>query len=268
MSSILKIAGYIILFFSLHSCEKVIDFELKATDPIIVVEGIVSSNDSIASVNLSWSEDFYSTSAYKAIDQALVAVINESGEIYELNQTFPGTYQTNELPIEQNTEYRLLVNFGNKTYSAASHMPYVTPIDSIFYTYSAETLFAPEGYRAWIVFTDPETKGNCYRLQLFVNEERKTDGVFYLWDDKESNGVSVNFIFYMNSLDFNDQFNAELWAIDRPTYDYLKSLQAITSDPQGAQPSAPANPENNITNEALGYFTAVAVSHSKTLLIK
>jgi len=263
---------YIVSFFTgmcvFPSCEKVIDIELHATDPMVVVEGMISSSDSTALVNLSWSQDFYSTQGFDVIDKAQVGIINHLEEMYELTQITPGVYIKKELPITFNSEYRLWVIFGDKQYSASSQMPYKTPIDSVFYSYSTETLFADEGYRAWVIFRDPDTTGNCYRLHLYVDNERITDGIYYLWNDDESNGGLVTYIYYMNSLKNNVQFYVELLAIDRVTYEYLKSIQSIATISRGAQPAAPTNPENNISDEALGYFTATAVSRSKTLLIK
>ena len=61
------------------------------------------------------------------------------------------------------------------------------------------------------------------------------------------------------------EFRIELLSLDKQTYEYYRTLQDLLfSNPIFG--STPANPENNLSNGALGYFGAYAVS-LRTLII-
>lgn len=265
LKAIIPISFIISLLFT--SCEKTIDFDLKKTEPQLVIEGLVKSSNNMATLNLSWSEDYYSTSGFVAVSNADAEISWGNGKYAVLDETTSGVYTADNIDIDEGQEYSLSVETDGKWHYASSVMPVATEIDSVFFMYSDKTLFAPEGFRVWAMFTDPGERGNYFRLQLFVNDEPVTNGIIYLWDDNETNGAVVQYIFYRNSLAVSDRFRVELWAIDKDTYNYYLALQALITDNQELQPAAPANPENNISDEVLGYFSAVAVYSSNTVQI-
>ena len=62
-----------------------------------------------------------------------------------------------------------------------------------------------------------------------------------------------------------DTVVVELQNLDQATYDYYRTLYPILGGGFGA--SNPANPETNITNDALGYFGACTICRD-TIIIK
>jgi hypothetical protein len=55
--------------------------------------------------------------------------------------------------------------------------------------------------------------------------------------------------------------------IDKATYDYFYTLRDVLSSDQAATSLAPANPNTNLTNGSLGYFSAYTVD-TKTIILR
>ncbi len=259
---------FLLLFATVFtSCEKVIDFPLKNTPPKPVIDARINSLQHTATVTFTQSEGYYDTTFFPAVTGAAVAVTDDAGNRFVLEEYAPGFYQSMNLPVAEKTYWHLSVSHNGETYEADSYMPAPVLLDSVYYVYSSESLFAPEGYRVWATFTDPPGEENYYRLKLFVNGKDVTNGIIYLWSDTGSDGAHVQFIFYRHALSKGDRFRVELWAIDEAAYDYLFALQNTISGNENASLAAPANPENNLSGDALGYFTATAVSTSEEVVI-
>ena len=56
-----------------------------------------------------------------------------------------------------------------------------------------------------------------------------------------------------------DTIKVELICIDQGTYNYLDQLSEVSGGGPSFGSSAPANPQNNFSNGAMGYFTAQAI---------
>ncbi len=249
------------------SCEKVIDFPLKDTPPKTVIEAVINSLDHSATLYLTQSDNYYDTSGFTGLSGAIASIQNSNGVEYVLESLNPGVYRATNIPVEEDSQYKLSVELQGNKYDAVSYLPESVPVDSVYYRYSNESLFAPEGYRVWANFTDPANQTNYYRLKLYVNGIDVTSGVIYLWSDATADGSQVEYIFYRHALQPGDQFRVELWSIDKTTYDYLFALQNTVTGNQNASLAAPANPENNISGDVLGYFTAAAVTSGDKVTI-
>jgi len=193
-----------ILFFLLPvllgSCEKVIDFDLKETPSLPVAEVVINSLQHTSSMKLSYSDAYYDTTGFTPISHAEAVIETESGESFMLDEITPGYYLNTQIPIAQGEKYHLKLNLQGEEHTAVAELPAPVAIDSVYYTYSEATLFAPEGNRVWAVFRDPPGQENYYRLKLYVNDEPATNGIIYLWSDANADGSVVQFIFYRHAL--------------------------------------------------------------------
>ena len=69
----------------------------------------------------------------------------------------------------------------------------------------------------------------------------------------------------VSSAEAGSNYRVELLSLDKQTYGYFRTLEDLLYiNPLFG--STPANPNNNLSNGALGYFGAYAVS-SKTIII-
>ncbi len=243
-----------IFSISLISCEKEIDIDLNEAEQKIVIEGIVSNQEGKSFVKLTKSIPFDESSVYPTVSGATVVVeetFNGLVTTYNLVEESAGRYSNNNLIGHSGASYQLSVIAEGNTYEASSTMP--TEVGII--DYFVEEFFADQ-YFPNVVFLDPAEESNNYRFKLWINGE-VVESIF-LQDDTFSDGTINTSILGdgENDVAIGDTIDIELRAIDRATYDYFFALSQNVSE----QTAAPANPITNISNGALGYFSAEASS--------
>jgi hypothetical protein len=111
-------------------------------------------------------------------------------------------------------------------------------------------------------FKDPPEK-NFYRVKVFKNDSINTEN-YRLYDDQYTNGEETE-LRVVGRVVAGSAYRIELESLDDKTYGYYRTL----SDLLFTNPffgSTPANPNNNLSNGALGYFGTYAVS-SRTMSI-
>ncbi|GEM_PF-274136 len=262
--AIAALHAIIIVLFT--SCEKVIDFELKDTAPVMVIESVANAQNGTITAKLSYSGDYYSASDFQPVTGATVKTdINGSAETI-LNEISPGEFQAQTPEAGVGDIFNFVVKIDGAEYSASSEVHRSVGVDSVFFIYSAETVFAPEGYRAMVVFRDPQGKGDFYRIQMYVNGAPATEGMIYLYNDNTTDGEPVSYNLYRNSLNVGDRIRVEIWTFDKQVYDYYSGLEKLISDYPASMQISPANPASNISGGVLGYFAAVNVSSSQEVV--
>jgi hypothetical protein len=103
--------------------------------------------------------------------------------------------------------------------------------------------------------------GNYYRNIEYVNGERV--GAF-LYDDAFADGL-VNgqpLLNFTTVLERGDTVDVEFQCIDPATYLYFYSMEQTANN----NTAAPANPESNFNNDALGYFSAHTYAKRRIIL--
>ena len=64
-----------------------------------------------------------------------------------------------------------------------------------------------------------------------------------------------------------DTITVELLSIDRATYDYFNTLRDVLSSDRSPTSLSPTNPNTNLSNGSLGYFSAYTID-VKTIILK
>jgi hypothetical protein len=111
-------------------------------------------------------------------------------------------------------------------------------------------------YEIHCFFKDPPEK-NFYRIKVFKNDSINTEN-YRLYDDQYTNGEETE-LRAAGRVAAGSTYRIELESLDDKTYGYYRTL----SDLLFTNPffgSTPANPNNNLSNGALGYFGTYAVS--------
>jgi Domain of unknown function (DUF4249) len=243
-----KYISIAILIFTITSCEKVINVDLKNADPKLVIEGVVDNSGKPAKVVLSKSVAFSINNIYPAVSGATVKVIDNLGNSYTLSENPLGTYTNATLIGVPGRTYNMTVQAEGKTYTASSRMPLQVNLDSVFQekiTITKPIVFASA------LFVDPVGFGNYYNFIQTVNGKRSKN-IYAIDDIYQDGGIVINQLFDQdNSLKPGDKVKIEMQCINKLTYRYLVGLQDLQFNN-----SVPANPDNNITNNALGFFSA------------
>lgn len=235
--------------FALTSCQKVIDIDLNSKDPQIVIEGNISDQPGPYVVHITQTVNFSESNIFPAVTGAIVTITDNLNNAETLTEMSPGVYQTSTLQGVPGRTYHLTVIANNKTYTAESTMPALVTLDSLLL--EPNTSFGP-AYYIIPLFQDPPGTGNRYRCIETINHERVKDN--FLYDDVLSDGLMNGqpILNFTDSLASGDSVAVELQTLDKPIYLYFFSLEQTTS----GQTGAPANPTSNISNGALGYFSA------------
>jgi len=258
----------IILFCStvFIACEKVIDVDLNEAHPEIVIEANVSKNPLVSRVKISKTASFFGNSSIGKIDGAIVVVENESGKQYIFDEVEKGTYEAPDLIPLENMEYKLRVEVENKSYEANSELPRLVPIDTLKYYFDDGFAFLEEGYVVQTVFTDPADTDNFYRIKVFNGDSIRSEFKdIILFDDRLIEGKQVEISLRGYVFDANDTVSVQLITLDKGAYEYYKTFQELINVNPGT--AAPANPTSNLSNGALGYFSAWT-SDIKTVVIE
>jgi hypothetical protein len=237
------------------SCEEVIELDFNDSNTRVVIEANLTDQPNGSVVKISETIDFDQPNVFPTIDNAVVTITDDDGDVFNLTNTGSGSYQNSDLIGEYNKTYFLKVVVNSKTYEASSTMPNPVNVDSLAITeiafFGASTKFLD------VFLQDPVEEENYYKFIPYVNSEKYFN--IEVLDDQFTNGQPVDYgIFFQDyELQVGDSVGLEVWHTDKKIYDYFDSLADIIDG--GSQSAAPANPNTNLSNGALGYFSAHAV---------
>jgi len=252
----------IIAIFTLFACKKVISLDLSTAPSTIVIEGNVTNDTDYFQVNITKTVGFYQSNTFPTISGAIVKIIDSTvGTSDSLIETQAGVYTTTKkrIGIIGHT-YLLDVIAGGKEYKSSSTMPKIVPLDSI--SFLTTTVFGRFNTNAVVNFQDPQGVSNYYNfIETFRNIPPKQ---IHVIDDRISDGRYISRqIFNDSTLNHKDTVDIEMQCIDKNVFKYLEELSG--QDATNGQPTSPADPTSNITNGALGYFSAHTIQRKRAV---
>ena len=259
----LNINLYILLIFIVGStsCTEIIRMDINDSDPQIVVEASIGQGE-YARVVLTESVNLYSQDEFPGITGAIVKLTDNEGNTETLTPTNPGVYVSTELIGKAGRTYYLDIEKEEKSIIATSTIPSFVPID----TFRVVNSIYPGGgpavlpnqtadfYEVYVTYNDPVNESNYYRIVLYVNDIPQNRN--YINDDRLTNGNRVEnlLVVYNPELKQGDKIMVEMMCIDKPVYEYFKSMGSSSSGPSNS--SSPANPYTNLNGTILGFFSA------------
>jgi hypothetical protein len=244
-----------ILALCLYACTKTVHLNLDIAAPQVVIQGEVT-NDTAGpyTVRITRSVSFYSLNSFPAVSGASVKITDNWGNIDSLVETSPGIYSTHFLQGQPGNTYNLSVLLQDTLYTASSTMPQPVKLDSV--TFNHQNIFGDKGIYAIANYQDPPEMGNYYQFVEYLNGKLMNKDVF-VFSDRLTNDRYVTRTLRNDStyLQPGDSLEVRMYCIDKPVYDYFFQLEQSGSG-NGGNTAAPANPTSNISNGALGYFSA------------
>lgn len=249
-----------VLALLLFGCEKVIDIKIPGNEPVLVIEGFIEE-DSLCVVQLSTTIDIFDGQIPPFMENAVVTIRDDQGNQETLLYDFAGRYLGMALRGQVGRTYTLSVSLDGKDYEASSSLLPVVPIDSISVEEVDNSVFFPTDFKnVRLHYTDPSATKNSYLAKfIYAPNPNNDDAVFlerqYLLNDDNKNGLANAVYLFTEPVESNDVIIAELRSIDQAVFDYYFSIEdALTGN--SFTTAAPANPKNNWSNGALGYFGA------------
>ena len=234
----------------LSSCEKVIDLELKDSEPVIVISAEINDQLENQYVRISNTYAFTEPNRANAVTGARVIVTSQTGSVINYSEITPGVYQSPRFRGRTGFKYKLDVTVNGKKFSAESTMPEKVFLDSLNFRELA--FFGRRSTYLVANFKDPQGIQNQYRYVMSVKSKVVEDVVS---EDRFNDGNEVaNTIFHdLDDLESGDALELDLQCIDRNVYRYHYAFSQNLGE--GGPPVAPANPPSNISNGALGIFS-------------
>jgi hypothetical protein len=260
-----NIISILIIALIFTSCEKTVDLKYKSNQSKIIIEGNITNEPAPYFVKITKSVSLSATGNYPTIDNAVVTINDNTGNNETLTPQGNGMYRTNTITGVIGRTYTLTVNAENQTYTAQSTMQQQVPFDSIK---AEQTTFGGDvEYNIIPIYTDPIAKGNNYRFELTVNN--KLINQHFVQNDDVTNGVTntVRLEIDDNTLKIKsgDSIAIKMQCIDKNVSLYYTTL-ALMGDSGPSGGTTPNNPPSNISNGALGVFSAYTV-RKKTIVL-
>lgn len=254
----------IISLFLLISCEKEIDLDLEDRSGNIVIEGNITNQPGPYYVIITKSVAFTENNTYPVVSNAVVVLSDNSGQTETLKYVAEGFYETITFTTSPGKTYTLKISAEGKEYTAKSTMPEPVLLDDL-----QQDSFMVGGelsYTLLPIFTDPSFLGNRYLFSYQVNDSEK---IFEAFSDNVNNGLVNQRPLLLPNDDEDgeavktkagDTIYVEMQCIDTNVYTYFTSLLQIIDGGGPGGGITPSNPPSNISNGALGYFSAHTVS--------
>jgi hypothetical protein len=255
MKNIVSITFIALLF---GSCEKVVDLDYRGNQSKIILEGNITNEAGPYFVKITKSIDLSETGNYPTVDNAMVTISDDAGNNEILTPQGNGVYQTTTISGVAGRTYTLTVEAEGQTYTAQSTMPPLVPFDSIKI---AEITIGNDIERNLIpIYKDPIAKGNEYRFVLSVNNTLINQHL--IQNDEIKNGLVNTLRLEINDDDLKlkpgDLVTIKMQCIDSNVALYYTTLALIADSGPGGG-TTPNNPPSNISNGALGVFSAHTV---------
>lgn len=267
------VSWFLLLIF--FSCTERIEIQTDKDFTRLVVDGSITTERKAHTVVLSATTDYFSDEPMTKISGAAIS-LSDGEKVYFLSERSPGIYSTDpDLSGIAGHRYKLTIRLatpvgGFSDYTATSTLNPTPRLDSIslhfFPGYSVKGMWEVRGY-----MKDPPDM-NFYRFMVSRNGEMITDTLkeWFVTDDRFFNGKyvmggTVAFLHqhrHGEALVSGDRVTIEMDAISK---EYANFIQEAQSEMRGSYPlftGPPANVKGNISNGAIGFFSAYSISRA------
>lgn len=249
----------IALALTLVSCEDLIDLDLNAANPKIVIDADLNDLSDHQVIRVSRSVNFNSPISSEPVTGAVILVKDNDGHSFPFEDRGNGEYRRPNFKPRINMTYSLTVDVDGELFTSSTKMLPFVPVDSL--AIKEETRFDETYYSVVLKFYDPADSPNYFKYAVSINGEPFKFAAAL--SDKFNDGLYVghDLTDRDNSLALGDSVIVRRQCVTKEVYSYWNQIQML--NPGSA---APANPTSNISNGALGYFS-VSSAHDYAVRI-
>ncbi len=275
-----KIYIGILLSITLFSCTEKYDVDLvDGASNRLVVEGSITSEFKIHQVTLSRTGAYFRNEPAVRELNATVTITDGDTVINLFDEQNDGVYLTDkEIAGKPGNTYTLNVTLSNgEVYTAIEFMKPILPMDSMNYQYKKSDFPFDENYyyNFLIYFQEPPAEGDYYQWELFLDNEHISDTLRTktIESDELYNGSYIaDLAIYQIPAYKIEQDTVfallQMLSISKEKYDYCRAILLETDYSGGGFGGPPSNVPSNISNGALGFFSASAVSEIEMTIYK
>jgi hypothetical protein len=234
-------------------------------------------------VELKRSADYFANKPAEGVSGAIVEIsYDDESIILEENSDQPGVYETpGDFFGQPGTTYELKISNVDidedgiaEDYSASSYMPEINEADSITLKYTSNSFFSGWEIQVWTY--DPAEIRNFYVFKALVNNILVTDTLTELviqnddlFNGNYTYGITSQFLIDSKPDERLEPGDTVTFEANSITEDYYNFLIEAQSESFGQNPlfsGPPANISSNVSNGALGFFTAYSLTRSSRIV--
>lgn len=266
-----KIIAILFAAFVFTACEKIVDIEIPSEETRIVIESEIYNVKDLWKVRLSLNQPYFDQDSVDYVSSASVFITELGGDTVFLNYTDTGMYvSTDSHQCIVGHLYELSVAYNGQVYTATEELQNAFPIDQLLsFFLPPDVSFFTSGNYVFLQGQSDSTKNNFYIFKTYRNDTLKSTDL----DDDGFGSVSLlNSNFNVNDIpgelernnlprpilfDVNegDTIRVEQFVVTEEYYKFRADLNAQQNRSGTPFDPPPANPNNNISNGGLGYFT-------------
>ena len=255
------------LFFS--ACQETIQLDLSEIEPQIVIEGLITNSD-LNFIKVTKSRSFYESGQAEGVENATVTVSFNSVEyVFEHNPENDAALKGVYAPPAGFTPtvgfvYELSVIVDGREYGSQEEMMPVTLIDSLTVEVNLDELEDPEEegrvFEVFFFAQEPQDRIDHYLFKFYRNDTLYKDAEedIYFAED-ELLGEEIDNLPIAGFYAIDDTVKVEMYSITRDAFVYYSDVFNLINSDGGMFSPPPANPRNNLSNGALGYFQVSAM---------
>ncbi len=268
----------------LISCDEVINLDIDDSEEQVVIEGLITNSD-LNFIKVSRSRAFYASGPAEGIEDATVVVTDQNGTEFVFSHNpdnvegFEGVYLAPPgfTGVIDHT-YSMSVIAEGVEYNAQEKLLPVTSIDSLTVEYADldpgdeefEDFGVEEGELFEVIFfaQEPQDRVDHYLFKFYRNDSLVKDFPedIYFSED-EFLGEEIDDLPIASYYLENDTVRVEMYSITREAFVFYADLFNLINGDGGMFSPPPANPRNNLSNGALGYFQVSAID-TETIIVK
>lgn len=273
--------GLLTILLSLlnFSCVERIDIQLDESYTRLVVDGAITTDTIAHTVFLSSTTSYYYNQEVPPVAGAILSISDGTDE-YVMNEDEPGVYRTSpSVSGVPGKTYTLTIKLkapigGYDEYTASSTLYPVNTLDSVSLAFHPE--WSDDGIWEVKCYVQDPTTEDFYRFLISKNSDMLTDTIdeWFVTDDRFFNG---NYAYgapiaYLQQhkddevLYVGDTVQVEMNSIGRDYANFIWEAQTEAGQSNPLFSGPPANVKGNISNGALGFFSAYSATRSYTIV--
>jgi hypothetical protein len=270
---------YIVFFLIItfgFGCEEVVTLDINQAAPKLVIDGLITNEDTTHFVRITKSGDFYGSGGKNVMD-AIVEVRDNLGNIFSYTHNPEGYDSLNgyyfsdqQFAGKEQRIYNLSVTVESQIFTASDTLRPITTIDSLSIQVDSRAADDPESegeiYQVLLYAKEPQETVDFYYFKFYRNNIIEvTDNNVYVFDDRllgnSLNGLPSPILFKQGEL-----AAVEIYSLTREQFVYFMDLANILNSDGGMFSPPPANPRSNISGGALGLFQVSGISKASILI--
>lgn len=261
---------FILSFLALAACERE-EFNPKLggyNKNLLVIEGLITTSPDIQRMQITRTSNYMDGLEIKSVENATVTIVCENSS-YEFTHSDKGIY----LPpagfiAEIGKTYKLSAMVDGQNYEAESTVSQPLALDSLS---SERDEFEDDCFRVKGWFLDNAAKDEHFLFKYAVNDVMvDTLTKWSTYSDMLTNNVRFENVdlFYGVEANERDKVTVYTFSISKKYYNFINDAQKNLQPPIPFNPSPGIRIKGNISNGALGFFQASAVTQKSARLKK